>query len=197
MGAASSSSEDHSIIEMTSSEHKSPARGSRLRYSAKASSSLLLDLMHLGKLTPELLDAAGQHIEVQLNQVGLQTPMTARTINMLRQRLGDEVERQKNVLANSAGDFVESLRESSSKRSSSSSSSSFSSSSVSIEELHDLLRAVQIANTILTQNAVRAQDDRERAVEESASNKKWAYVGTSLGFAGIAVSIIFGITTFI
>jgi hypothetical protein len=190
VSSSSSNSDNEETSIQIPEDQKSPVRGSRIRL-IRAISALRLNLMGV---TPEHVDAAGQQIENQLNQVSTQTPHSSRVVDVMRLQIAADLERRRNILVESVGQ-TQSSSHVSELVDSSGSSDSFE--NLSREELHDLLIAVQYANNVLTQTAVRAQDDRERAVYEADTNKKFGILGTVLGVGGIALSIVFGLTSFI
>lgn len=175
-----------------------PVHGSRLQ----KLTSFCLDLSRVGIITPNHYDEAQQYIERQLNQLSLGTPHTARTLEKIRTQVQEEVERQKTVLSQSSGSPRTTLVTSSSSEhglSDDDTSSAMVSSDSESEErmLRKMVVAIEIANALLTQTAVRTQDGLERAMYEADVNKKWAYIGAGLGLLGIVLSIVFAAVSFI
>lgn len=210
LGAASSTDVEVSIPKLTlqksnesglrrSSSNQTPKLGSRIRSMADLS-KFCIDVARIGLVTPNRYDDAQQYIERQFDLVGASTPLTARTLASLKEQLQQDVERHKIVFSQSSSATGESTGSSDERQPSDDDIST----PISLDEedpeqrtLKEMLISIQIANNLLTQSAVRAQDGLERANYDAKVNMRWAYIGAALGVAGLVLSVFFAAISFI
>lgn len=187
--SAMSDYEDRVVIGLATPS-TTPARGSRLRgLNSLSAMRLDTDLLSRG-ITPHHYDIAQSQIATQIKQVSLGTPRTDRSKHFLLEQICKEIERQKNVLS-------ESVPVDSSSTDEEESYESCQHSDLSNEELKNVIKSQNIANTLLTQMIVRQQDDREHANElvraatfRANVEAVFAIIGTLFGIAGTAIAIV-------